>query len=200
MSRILVIKNGLFGDNSQSNKMVELFLSARKAAGLEDEIIEHDFGHSPLPHLTAEEMQAWMTPADELTDNQKQLVKISDELIDEFLSVEQIVIGMPLYNLTIPSGFKSYIDRICRAGKTFTYTEQGPKGLVANKPVWILAARGGQYQGSEFDTQTPYIKNIFGLMGITDVHFIYAEGLNMGEAVAQQSWQAVEQKIHGLFA
>ncbi len=145
-------------------------------------------------------MQAWSISPDQQTAEQKKLSELSDNLIQELFNTDLIVIGMPMYNLGVPSTFKTYIDRISRAGKTFSYTENGPKGLVDNKKVIVLAARGGMHQGTALDTQTQYLKNIFGLIGITDVEFIYAEGLNMGESVAENSWQQVNQQLAALTA
>lgn len=198
MNKVLVINTGLFGANSNSNKFTQLLLDIRKASGLNDTLTMYDFNAQPLPHLSAAEMQAWMTPEAERTTEQAKLAEISDKLIDELFQHEVIVIGMPMYNLGIPSTFKSYIDRISRAGKTFKYTEQGPQGLVSGKKVIVLAARGGQYQGTPLDTQTGYIKSIFGLMGIPDVEFIYAEGLNMGEQVAESAWQQATKQLEAM--
>jgi FMN-dependent NADH-azoreductase len=200
MNKILVINTGLFGEHSNSNKLTDLFLSIRKSAGLQDEVTIHDFNAEPLPHLSAAEMQAWSISPDQQTAEQKKLSELSDNLIQELFNTDLIVIGMPMYNLGVPSTFKTYIDRISRAGKTFSYTENGPKGLVDNKKVIVLAARGGMHQGTALDTQTQYLKNIFGLIGITDVEFIYAEGLNMGESVAENSWQQVNQQLAALTA
>jgi FMN-dependent NADH-azoreductase len=198
MNKLLVINSGLFSEQSNSNKFTDMFLRMRAASGLADAISTHDFNAAPLPHLSASEMQAWMTPEQDRTEQQQELVKISDQLIDELFQHDLIVIGMPMYNMGIPSTFKAYIDRIARAGKTFKYTENGPQGLVNNKKVIVLAARGGQYQGTPLDSQTSYLQSIFGLMGITDIEFIYAEGLNMGEQVAQQAWNQAEQQLHAL--
>ena len=151
-----------------------------------------------MPHLSAAEMQSWMTPVEERDERQAKLAALSDDLIEELHNHDTLVIGMPMYNMGIPSTFKTYIDRIARAGKTFTYTENGPKGLVANKKVVILAARGGMYQGTPLDTQTGYLQSIFGLMGISDIDFIYAEGLNMGEEMAEKAWQQANEKLVAL--
>ena len=103
-----------------------------------------------------------------------------------------------MYNFTIPSTFKAWIDRVARAGRTFSYTSEGPKGHLVGKTVYVFAARGGIYQGTGSDTQTPYLRLVFGLMGITDVNFVYLEGLNMGEEHAQTSWQAARHTLSEL--
>lgn len=195
MSKILVLNTGLNGTNSNSNKFTQMYLDVRKSSGLVDDVIARDLNEKPLPHLSAQEMQAWMTPVEQQNEQQAQLAKLSDDLVTELMANDIIVIGMPMYNMGVPSTFKAYIDRIVRAGKTFKYTENGPQGLVENTKVVVLAARGGQYQGTPLDTQTGYIKGIFGLMGVTDVDFIYAEGLNMGEEVAEKAWLAASEQL-----
>ena len=95
--------------------------------------------------------------------------------------------------------FKAYIDRIARAGKTFRYTENGPQGLVEGKKVVVLAARGGHYQGTDYDSQTTHIKSVLGLIGITDIEFIYAEGLSMGEESAEKAIIAAKAQMEELY-
>ncbi|WDD96795.1 FMN-dependent NADH-azoreductase [Thalassomonas actiniarum] len=195
MSKILVLNTGLNGEQSNSTKFTQMYLDVRKSSGLVDEVSVRDLNNEQLPHLSAQEMQAWMTPPEQQTVQQQQLAKLSDELIDELMAHDIVVIGMPMYNLGVPSTFKAYIDRIARAGKTFSYTENGPQGLVKNTKVVVLAARGGMYQGTPMDTQTGFIKGIYGLMGISEVDFIYAEGLNMGEEVAEKAWLAANEQL-----
>ena len=133
-----------------------------------------------LPHLDIAELGAWTTPADERSDEQKALAARSDELLAELRANDVLVLAVPMYNLGIPSQLKAWFDRVLRAGETFRYTENGPQGRQG-KRVIILAARGGIYAGSDMDSQTPHLKSMLGLMGITDVDVVYAEGLNMGE-------------------
>lgn len=200
MSKILVLNSGLHGENSNSNKLTGIFKEVRQSFNVNEHYTTRDLNEQALPHLTQQEMTAWMTPDDQRNAQQLELAALSDELIKELIEHDLIVIGMPMYNMGIPSTFKAYIDRIARAGKTFQYTEDGPKGLIEGKKVIVLAARGGQYQGTPLDTQTGYIKSIFGLMGITDVNFIYAEGLNMGEDISTNAWQAALDSIKQLSA
>jgi FMN-dependent NADH-azoreductase len=196
MKNILVLKSGLNGDNSNSNKLVDLYMS--KYSDDSDNIYVRDLAKESLPHLSAAEMQAWMTPEGERSSEQQQLAEISDLAIEELMNADLVVIGMPLYNMGVPSTFKAYIDRVARAGKTFAYTENGPQGLVKNTKVIVLAARGGVYAGTPMDTQTGFIQGIFGLMGVDSVEFVYAEGLNMGEEAANKSWKGAEEKMASL--
>lgn len=192
MKNVLVINSSLNGENGNSTKLATHFadqLKKNKALNF----IERDLSQMNLPHLGQDEMAAWMTPANERSAQQKLLAELSDELIAEVKASDTLVIGMPMYNFGIPSVFKAWIDRIARAGITFRYTENGPQGLLENKKVIVLAARGGIYAGTAKDTQTQYLKDFFAFIGITDVEFIYAEGLAM--ATKEQSWQKAQEKI-----
>ena len=194
MKRILVIKSSLNGVHSQSNQLVDK-LTEQLQKDREAEVTTRDFATQPLPHLTQREMAAWMSGADEAHDIENGTAALSDELISELKNSDAVIIGMPMYNFGVPSTFKSWVDRIARAGTTFNYTENGPVGLLDNKPVYIVATRGGFYAGTPADSQTPYLKSVFGLIGLRDVRFIYAEGLATSDKVSQlaQAEQAIEQ-------
>ena len=127
--------------------------------------------------------------------HQHDLAARSDTLIEELLAHDLIVLAVPLYNLGIPSQLKAWFDRVLRAGKTFRYTENGPVGLVEGKRALILAARGGQYAGTALDTQTGHVNSLLGLMGIQDTDWIYAEGLNMGEALRDRAMGEARQAV-----
>lgn len=200
MSNILILNTGLNSQQSQSNKLTERYVQIRNQIQSNNHYTYRDLNEQALPHLTLEEMEAWSTPQEGRSDAQQALAMWSDSLIEEINDQDEIIIGMPMYNMGVPSTFKAYIDRIARAGKTFRYTEKGPEGLLVGKKVTVLAARGGQYSGTPLDTQTDFIKHIFGLMGITDVNFVYAEGLNMGEELAKQAWQNAEVAMESLVA
>lgn len=193
MKTILVVNSSLNSDAGNSSKLVESYLE--KLSGDEVKLDILDLNEAQLPHLTQKEMGAWMTAPEERTREQAELAGISDALLSRLEEADEVVIGLPMYNLGVPSTFKVWIDRLARAGKSFKYTENGPVGLIADKPVTVLAARGGVYAGTEYDTQTPYIRHIFGLMGITKVNFVYAEGLNMGEEVAADAFSKANEKI-----
>ena len=193
MKNILVVNSSLNSDAGNSSKLVANYLD--KLAGKDVKFDLLDLNEAQLPHLTQQEMAAWMTAPEERTQAQAELAAISDALLSRLEEADEVVIGLPMYNLGVPSTFKAWIDRLARAGKSFKYTETGPVGLIADKPVTVLAARGGVYAGTDYDTQTPYIRHIFGLMGITSVNFVYAEGLNMGEEAAEKAFSAANEKI-----
>ena len=197
MKKVLVLNSSLNGEQGNSTKLSQQFVE-QLANNQQISVTTRDLSDNAIAHLTQTEMAAWMTDANERSDEQKALAAISDDLIAELNDNELIVIGIPMYNFGIPSTFKAWIDRIARAGITFKYTEQGPVGLIANKKVVVLAARGGLYQGTDMDTQTKYLKDVLGFVGMTDVNFIYAEGLAMPGA--EQSLEAAQNEIKAFTA
>lgn len=138
-------------------------------------------------HLSAESLGFRMPPTTEnLTESQRRENAVSEALVAQFLAADVIVIGAPLYNFSIPSQLKSWVDRIAQAGRTFTYTATGPKGLAGGKTVIIASTRGGVYSNSEggraMEHQESYLQTVFGFLGITDIRFVRAEGMAMGDA------------------
>ncbi|WP_209326625.1 FMN-dependent NADH-azoreductase [Pseudoalteromonas sp. PA2MD11] len=197
MKKVLVLNSSLNGEQGNSTKLSQQFVE-QLANNQQISVTTRDLSDNAISHLTQTEMAAWMTDANERSDEQKALAAISDDLIAELNDNDLIVIGMPMYNFGIPSTFKAWIDRIARAGITFKYTEQGPVGLITDKKVVVLAARGGLYQGTDMDTQTKYLKDVLGFVGMTDVDFIYAEGLAMPGA--EQSLEAAQNEIKAFTA
>ncbi len=178
MNNILSIMSSLNGEQGNSAILAnELLSSLAKTAKVN--IIKRDLAQQNLSHLSQQEVAAWMTPANERNNEQIQLANISDTLVEELKASDTLVIGMPMINFGIPSTFKTWVDRIARAGITFNYTENGPVGLLNNKKVIIIATRGGMYAGTNKDSQSQYLKDFFTFIGIKDISFIYAEGLNM---------------------
>ena len=200
-TRALLVTSSILGDNGQSNALATHF--QQQAAARDGVAVTHrDVVSNALPHLAIEELGAWQTPADERTVEQQALAAHSDELLAELRANDVLVLAVPMYNLGIPSQLKAWFDRVLRAGETFRYTENGPQGLIEGKRAIILAARGGQYAGTEFDSQTPHLKTMLGLMGISDVEVVFAEGLNMGDAhrdaALKEAFQAIDQLVEAL--
>ena len=200
-TRALLITSSILADNGQSNALANRFVD--QANGRNDiDVTQRDVVKTSLPHLDISELGAWQVAAAERTAEQQALAARSDELLAELLATDVLVIAVPMYNLGIPSQLKAWFDRVLRAGETFRYTENGPQGLVEGKRAIILAARGGQYAGTEMDSQTPHLKSMLGLMGIKDTYVVYAEGLNMGEqqraAALKEAFQAIDQLVEGL--
>jgi len=171
----------LFSVNGQSSQLTERFAAAWQASHPGSRVVERDLAANPVPHLDGARFMAFLAKPEERSAEQQAVVDFSDALIAELRAADAIVIGLPMYNFGIPSQLKAYFDHIARAGVTFQYTAEGPKGLLTGKKAYILAARGGRYAGTPKDSQTTYVRDFLGFIGITDVEFVYAEGLNMGD-------------------
>ncbi len=139
-----------------------------------ERIIRRDLA-TPLPLLTEEWIGANFTPADQRSEAQKEMLAQSDELVQELQQADSIVIGLPIYNFSVPAAFKAWIDLVARAGLTFTYTEIGPKGLLEGKRAILAIASGGTAVGSEIDFATGYAKHVLSFIGIHDVEVIAAD-------------------------
>jgi FMN-dependent NADH-azoreductase len=140
-------------------------------------------------------LQALFTSAEQRTPEQVARVALDDALIAEIQSADVVVLGVPMYNFGVPTQLKSWIDAISRSQVTFRYTEQGPEGLLKGKKVYVVLTRGGLYRNTPNDTQTPYLKTLFGFLGMTDVQFMYAEGLTMGPEAQQTALASAQQQI-----
>ncbi|MDP6708711.1 MAG: NAD(P)H-dependent oxidoreductase [Alphaproteobacteria bacterium] len=200
MSTILHLDSSIFGENGASTRLGREFVDRWLEVQPETRVIRRDLAAEPLPHLDATAVAGFMTEAEARTPAQAEAVARSDAAIDELMAADVLVIGLPLYNLGVPSTFKAWIDHVARAGATFRYTEAGPEGLAGAKKVYVFATRGGVYAGSDVDTQTPYIRHILGLMGITDIEFVHAEGLNMGDAARDAALEAAGRRLGDLAA
>ncbi len=159
-----------------------------------------DLASNPHSVLDEAALGALFTPAEQRTSAQSARVALDDVLIAEIQAADVIVLGVPMYNFGVPVQLKNWIDAIARNGVTFRYTETGPQGLLTDKKVYVALARGGRYRGTEADTQVPYLKTVLGFLGMTDVHFIYAEGLNMGPEAAEQGFAQAEADLAAAFA
>ncbi|ANQ17258.1 FMN-dependent NADH-azoreductase [Vibrio natriegens] len=179
MSRVLALKSSILGDNSQSNKLVEEFI--KNVA--QDKLTVRDLAANPLPVLDLTVATALRSTGD-LSQEQQQVVELSDSLIEEVKAADTLVIAAPMYNFTIPTQLKNWIDLIARAGVTFKYTENGIQGLFENKKAIVVTTRGGIHKDAPTDNITPYLRTVLGFVGIADVEFVYAEALNMGEDAA----------------
>ncbi len=198
MKELLHIDSSIFGSGGQSSQLGAYFLERWKAAHPDSNIVSRNLATDPVPHLDGNAVMAFMGDPDGLTEGQSEAVARSAALIGEIQQADVVVIGLPMYNFGVPSTLKAWIDHIARAGVTFRYTESGPEGLLKGKKVYVLAARGGIYQGTPADSQTPYLQSIFGLMGLDDVTFVYAEGLNMGDEAKAAAVEAARKQIEEL--
>ncbi|WP_166359825.1 FMN-dependent NADH-azoreductase [Pseudomonas akapageensis] len=180
MSRVLIIESSARQQDSISRQLTQQFISQWQAAHPADQITVRDLAVNPVPHLDANLLGGWMKPAEQRSASELQALQRSNELTDEVLAADVLVLAAPMYNFAIPSTLKAWLDHVLRAGVTFKYTETGPQGLLTGKRAYVLTARGGIYAGSPSDHQEPYLRQVMGFIGIHDVSFIHAEGLNMG--------------------
>ena len=184
MSNVLLIHSSVFGANSQSLGLARDFLKRYPHRS----VVERALTPQTMPHLDGETFLAMGLPAGELDERQQAAVALSDELIAELEAADTIVLAAPMYNFSIPSTLKAWIDHVARRGRTFRYTELGPEGLLKEKKVFVLIARGGLYgkgaPAAAFDFQEPYLRTVLGFLGLTDVTFVRLEGLAMGPDAA----------------
>lgn len=192
MRNILVVNSSISGEKGQSSQLINNFVSALPATA---QVQQLDLNQAGLSHLTMPEIAAWMTPDTDRSSEQQQLAAVSDSLIAQVKAADVILIGVPMYNFGVPSQLKAWFDRIARAGVTFKYTDKGPVGLLDDKPVVFFLTRGGLYKDLPQDTQTPYLVNFFNFIGLRNLHFIFAEGLNMGAEPAAAALEAARAAI-----
>ncbi|SEK67872.1 FMN-dependent NADH-azoreductase [Roseateles sp. YR242] len=157
-------------------------LVARQAGA---KAVVHDLSANPLPPMDEAALGALFTPADQRSPSQQARVALNDALISELQSADVIVIAAPMINFGVSSQLKNWIDAVARAGVTFRYGANGPEGMVTGKKVIVVTSRGGVHRGQATDNVVPYLQVTLGFLGMTNVDFVYAEGLNMGpEATA----------------
>ncbi|WP_253658505.1 MULTISPECIES: FMN-dependent NADH-azoreductase [unclassified Vibrio] len=190
MSRVLALKSSILGDYSQSNKLVEDFIKNVD----QDKLTVRDLAANPLPVLDFAVATA-LRATEDLSQEQQAVVELSDTLIEEVKAADTLVIAAPMYNFTIPTQLKNWIDLIARAGVTFKYTENGVQGLLEGKKAIVITTRGGIHKDSPTDNVTPYLRTVLGFVGITDVEFVYAEALNMGEDFAAKGISEAQSQL-----
>ena len=202
MSTILVITASPRGERSVSRALTTRFAHQLAAHHPQDTILLRDIGHHPVPHVTEPWIVGAFAPADAQTPESKTAITVSDQLVEEFLAADRFVLGVPMYNFNIPSTFKAYIDQIVRAGKTFAVGPNGYEGLVKNKKALFITSSGGAFPpGSPmaaFNFQEPYLRAVFGFIGVTDVQFVVADNLNQGDDAAKQSREKAENALKEL--
>ncbi|MGG5288630.1 FMN-dependent NADH-azoreductase [Pseudomonas shirazensis] len=179
MSRVLIIESSARQQDSVSRQLTRDFIQQWQAAHPGDQINVRDVAANPLPHLDADLLGGWMKPAEQRSMPEQEAFERSNQLTDELLAADVLVLAAPMYNFTIPSTLKAWLDHVLRAGITFKYTPTGPQGLLQGKRAIVLTARGGIHAGAGSDHQEPYLRQVMAFIGIHDVAFIHAEGLNM---------------------
>ena len=195
MKTLLQIDSSLFSGDGQSSRLAATFAARWRDLNPEGRVVTRDLARNAIPHLTAERFAAFLAKPEARTAEQHAIAGFSDALIEELRQADVIVLGLPLYNFGVPSQLKAYFDHIARAGITFRYTVNGAEGLLKGKKAYVFATRGGRYVGTPQDSQTGYVRDFLAFLGVTDVEFIYAEGLAMGEAPKAEALAAAQGAI-----
>ncbi|HEY1290651.1 MAG TPA: FMN-dependent NADH-azoreductase [Burkholderiales bacterium] len=172
---ILQIKSSILGGTSQSSRLADEFVAVLREQHPESRLVQRDLAAEPVPHLDGARAGAFFAKPEERTPEQRAVIAYSDALIDELRRADVLVLGLPMYNFGVPSQLKAWFDHLARAGATFKYTEKGAVGLLTGKKAYVFAARGGIY--GDKDSQTQFVRQFLGFIGIADVEFVYAEGL-----------------------
>jgi FMN-dependent NADH-azoreductase len=199
--KILHLDSSVLGENSASRDLTAKVAAAWRAAAPGAALRYRDLGAEAPQHLSPHYFAIGATPEDQRSESQASELKLSDALIEEFLAADALIIGAPLYNFTIPSGLKAWIDRVVAAGKTFRYSAEGPVGLAGDKKVVIVATSGGKYADTPIDfAHVGHLKTVLSFLGVKDVTVVRAAGLNLGAEARAAAVAAAEAEIAGLFA
>ncbi len=196
---ILHIDSSPLGDRSVSRQLTARVWADLKKKHPDSKLIMRDLGASPLPHLDGATIGAFYTPVDQRNEASGKAIALSDQAVDEVIAADIIIIGAPMWNFGIPSVLKAWIDHIVRAGRTFKYGAAGVESLLPpGKKVIIVSSRGGVYSEGPMklmDYQENYLKAVLGFIGLTDVSFIRAEGVAMGEDAVKRAMQSAEGQL-----
>lgn len=182
MAKVLYINSSVRSNGSLSRQLSGELVAKLAAQG--NTIVERDLAAQPVPHLTEAMMGAFFTPAEQRSAEAAATIALSDTLVDELLAADVLVLAAPMYNFSVPSTLKAWIDHIARAGRTFQYTATGPVGLATGKKAYIFTASGGVYSegpAAAYDHLSTYLRAALGFLGITDITFVQAEGVAMGD-------------------
>lgn len=198
--KLLHIDSSALGDRSVSRELTRRIVGQWQATHPGTEVEYLDLVADAPNHLNIDSLGFRLGIAHEsLTGAQKRENAVTEKLLAQFLAADVVVVGAPMYNFSIPSQLKAWIDRLAQAGRTFKYTEKGPVGLAGGKTVIVASSRGGAYStnpaAASLDHQESYLKAVFGFFGITDLRFVRAEGVAMGEAAKAQALAAADGDI-----
>ena len=182
---ILQINSSARREGSHSTRLASRLVERLRDANPDATLTVRDLTAHAASGAGRSRAAALFTPAEQRTVEQAARVALDDALIAEMQAADVVVLGVPMYNFGVPAQLKNWIDAISRAGVTFRYTANGPEGLLKGKKVYVALARGGKYRNTPADTQVPYLKTMLAFLGMTDVQFVYAEGLAMGRSRAE---------------
>ena len=196
---ILQINSSARRDASHSTRLASQLVRRLRDAAAESTLTVRDLNNPLHPTLDEHALAALFAPADKRTPDQAARVAQDDVLIAEIQAADVVVLGVPMYNFGVPVQLKNWIDAISRAGVTFRYGAQGPEGLLKGKKLYVALTRGGKYRNTPSDTQVPYLRTVFAFLGMTDVHFVYAEGLSMGadaeRSALSDAYEQIEEAV-----
>ncbi len=187
------------GQGSHSTRLANELVAALREHQPAAQLNVLDLGQQSLPELDEATLQALFTPAEQRSEAQAARVAQDMALIEQVKAQDVLVLAVPMINFGIPTQLKHWIDAIAKAGVTFRYTANGPEGLLSGKKVYIVLTRGGIYRDQPADTMVPYLKTVLGFLGMTDLHFIYAEGLAMGPEAEARGLAGAREQIAALF-
>ena len=197
---ILQVNSSARTDGSHSTKLANALVKRIRRNNPDAKLTLRDLSRTPHLPLDESTLQALFTPVDQRTPEHAARVALDDALIAEIQAADVVVLGVPMYNFGVSAQLKNWIDAITRAQVTFRYTAKGPEGLLKGKKVYVALTRGGLYRNTPSDTQVPYLKTIFSFLGMTDVQFVYAEGLAMGPEAEQNALASAHSQIEELVA
>ena len=197
---ILQINASARSNGANSTRLADAIAQRLLARDPQAVLTVRDLAAQPHPVLDEPALGALFTPADQRTPEQAARVALDDALIAQVQGADVIVLGVPMYNFGVPVQLKTWIDAIARAGVTFRYTAEGPEGLLKGKTVYVALARGGLYRDTPADSQVPYLKNVLAFLGMTDVRFVYAEGLALGADSANRAFAQAEAELEAALA
>ena len=198
--KLLHIDSSILGQNSASRELSAAWVRNWRVKNPGGEVNYLDLAEKPIAHLTGDALASRALPVEQRTLAQQREIEISDRAIEDFLATDVLVIGAPMYNFSIPSQLKAWIDRIAVAGKTFRYTANGPEGLAKGKQVVIVSSRGGIHSAGPtlaLDHQEAYLRDVFGFLGINDIEFVRAEGLAYGPEQRSAAMASAHRAIAG---
>lgn len=197
--QLLHIDSAITGANSVSRQLTAQIVAAWQAQHPGTQVSYLDLVANAPAHFTSDAMAPRTGQTEGLSAAQQRENAVSEQLVSQFLAADVVVIGAPFYNFSIPSQLKAWIDRIAQPGRTFRYTANGPEGLATGKTVIVASSRGGVYSTSEggraLEHQESYLQTVLGFFGVTDVRFVRAEGVAMGEAAKAAALASAAQSI-----
>lgn len=188
------------GQGSHSSRLAGELVEGLRAAHPEATVTVRDLARQPHPVLDEAALGALFTPPEARSPEQAARVALDDALIAEIQAADVVVLGVPMYNFGVSAQLKNWIDAIARARVTFQYTDKGAVGLLTGKTVYAVLTRGGIYRDTPADSQVPYLKAVLGFLGMTDLHFIYAEGVAMGPEAEAAALAKARAEIQSLLA